>query len=66
MKVFILGACRTPIGKMGGTLSSVSAVDLGSIVIREAVNRASIDPGQVDHVYMGCVIQAAKIGEMLV
>ena len=37
MKVFILGACRTPIGKMGGTLSSVSAVDLGSIVIREAV-----------------------------
>lgn len=59
MKVFILGACRTPIGKMGGTLSSVSAVDLGSIVIREAVNRASIDPGQVDHVYMGCVIQAA-------
>lgn len=55
-KVFIASACRTPIGKMGGALSSVSAVDLGSIVIREAVNRAHVE--QVDHAYMGCVIQA--------
>lgn len=55
-KVFIASACRTPIGKMGGTLSSVSAVDLGSIVIHEAVKRAHVE--QVDHAYMGCVIQA--------
>ena len=57
-RVFILGACRTPIGKMGGTLASVSAVELGSIVIRESLNRAGIAAGLVDHVYMGCVIQA--------
>ena len=56
--VFILGACRTPIGKMGGALSSVSAVDLGAIVIDEALKRSSISSDQVDHVYMGCVIQA--------
>lgn len=37
-KVYILGACRTPIGKMGGALCSVSAVDLGAIVIQEAIN----------------------------
>lgn len=59
MKIFILGACRTPIGKMGGELSSVPAAELGAIVIKEAVKRAGITPGQVGHVYMGCVIQAA-------
>lgn len=59
MRIFLLGACRTPIGKMGGVLSSVPAVELGSIVIREAVKKAGIALGQVEHVYMGCVIQAA-------
>jgi len=58
-RVFILGACRTPIGKMGGVLSAVSAVDLGALVIREALRRAQIPAEQVDHVYMGCVLQAA-------
>lgn len=58
-KVYILGACRTPIGKMGGALSTVSAVDLGAAVIREALDRAAIPAEQVDHVYMGCVLQAA-------
>lgn len=57
-KVFLLGACRTPIGKMGGALSLVSAVDLGAIVIDEALKRSGISSDQVDHVYMGCVIQA--------
>jgi len=47
-----------PIGKMGGALASVSAVDLGSVVIKEALQRAKISAEQVDHVYMGCVIQA--------
>ncbi len=58
-KVFILGAVRTPIGKMGGSLSTFSAVDLGTVVIKEAVKRSGIQPEQVDHVYMGCVLQAA-------
>ncbi len=57
-KVFILGACRTPIGKMGGALASVSVADLGALVIRESLKRSKISPEQVDHVYMGCVIQA--------
>ncbi len=58
-KVYILGACRTPIGKMGGALSTVSAVELGAIVIREALRRANVPAEQVDHVCMGCVLQAA-------
>ena len=57
-KVYLLGACRTPIGKMGGALSSLSATELGAIVIKESVKRANIKPDDVDHVFMGCVIQA--------
>ena len=57
-KIFILGACRTPIGRMGGSLSSVSAVDLGVVVIQESIKRAGLKAEDVDHVYMGCVIQA--------
>lgn len=57
-KVYLLGACRTPIGKMGGALSQVHVTDLGATVIAEAVKRAGVPAEQVDHVYMGCVIQA--------
>lgn len=57
-KIFILGACRTPIGKMGGALVSLSAVDLGVLVIKEALRRGNIPAERVEHVYMGCVIQA--------
>ena len=57
-KVVIAGACRTAIGKMGGALSSTPAPVLGSIVIKEALARAGVPADQVDHVYMGCVIQA--------
>ena len=57
-KIVLAGACRTAIGTMGGTLSTVPAAELGSVVIKEALNRAGIPAEQVDHVYMGCVIQA--------
>lgn len=57
-KVVLAGACRTAIGTMGGTLSGVPAPELGTIVIKEALKRTGIDPGMVDEVYMGCVIQA--------
>ena len=57
-KIVLAGACRTAIGTMGGALSTVPAADLGSIVIKEAVKRAGIKAEDVDHVYMGCVIQA--------
>ncbi len=59
-KVVLAGACRTAIGKMGGALSNTPAVDLGAIVIKEALNRAGVKPEQVDEVMMGCVIQAAQ------
>ncbi|MBQ9334332.1 MAG: acetyl-CoA C-acetyltransferase [Lachnospiraceae bacterium] len=57
-KVVIASACRTAIGTMGGSLSTTPAAELGAIVIKEAVKRAGIKPEDVEHVYMGCVIQA--------
>lgn len=59
-KVVLAGACRTAIGKMGGALSNTPAAELGSVVIKEALNRAGVKPEQVDEVLMGCVIQAAQ------
>jgi acetyl-CoA C-acetyltransferase len=53
----IVSATRTPIGKFLGGLSSLPAPDLGSIVIREALRRASVDPAEVDEVIMGHVVQ---------
>ena len=59
-KVVLAGACRTAIGTMGGSLSTTPVVDLGALVIKEALNRSGVKPDQVDHVYMGCVIQAGQ------
>ena len=59
-KVVLAGACRPALGKMGGGLSTVPAAELGSIVIREALNRAGVKGEQVDEVLMGCVIQAGQ------
>ena len=59
-KVVLAGACRTAIGTMGGSLSTIPAADLGAIVIKEALNRAGVKPEAVDQVYMGCVIQAGQ------
>lgn len=57
-KVVLVSAVRTPIGKMGGSLSNVPSAELGAIVIRAAVERAGLKPEQVDEVLMGCVLQA--------
>jgi len=54
----ILSACRTPIGTFGGAFKDVPAVDLATIVIREAVARAGVQPADVGDVIMGCVLQA--------
>ena len=54
----ILSACRTPIGSFGGALRELSAADLGAIVIREAIARAGVAPGEIGDVIMGCVLQA--------
>ena len=54
----ILSACRTPIGAFGGVFKDLTAVDLGAIVIREAIARAGMKPADVHDVVMGCVLQA--------
>jgi acetyl-CoA C-acetyltransferase len=57
-KPVILSAVRTPIGKFMGGLSSLTAPELGAKVVAESVRRAGIEPGQVDEVIMGNVVQA--------
>jgi len=59
-KTVILGAARTPIGKMGGGLSSLEATELGGLAIEAALERAQIAPEQVEHVVMGQVLQAGQ------
>ena len=54
----ILSACRTPIGSFGGALKDLSAPELGAIVIREAIGRATVAPSDVGDVIMGCVLQS--------
>src|ERR1700689_5018748 len=56
----ILGAARTPIGKMGGALSTLDATTLGGVAIEAALQRAGVEPEQVDHVVMGQVLQAGQ------
>jgi acetyl-CoA C-acetyltransferase len=56
-KTVIVSAARTPFGRLGGGLSSLKAVDLGGIVIREAVKRAGIEDSSIDNVIMGMVLQ---------
>jgi acetyl-CoA C-acetyltransferase len=59
-KTVILGAARTPIGKMGGGLSSLDATELGGLAIKAALERAAVEPEQVEHVVMGQVLQAGQ------
>src|SRR4249920_417186 len=58
--VYLVSAARTPIGKFGGALSTVPAVELGGVAIRAAVERAGLDPAtaRIDEVLMGQVLQA--------
>jgi len=57
-KVVIISGCRTPVGKFQGSLSDLTAPQLGAIVVREAVKRANIESRQVDECIMGNVISA--------
>jgi acetyl-CoA C-acetyltransferase len=59
-KTVILGTARTPIGKLGGGLSTLKAPQLGGIAIKSALERASVDPEQVGHVVFGQVLQAGQ------
>jgi acetyl-CoA C-acetyltransferase len=57
-EVVIVAAVRTAVGKFQGALSEKTAVELGAIVVREAVARAGVDPASVDECVMGCVLPA--------
>jgi acetyl-CoA C-acetyltransferase len=57
--VLVAGA-RTPIGKLSGALASLSAMDLGGIAIKAALERAGVSPEDVDYVFMGQVLQAGQ------
>lgn len=57
-EVIILSAVRTPIGSFGGVLSSLSAVELGSIAVKAALDRAGVDPALVQELYFGNVLSA--------
>jgi len=59
-KTVILSTARTPIGKMGGGLSTLDATELGGIAIAAALERADVAPEQVEHVIMGQVLQAGQ------
>ena len=58
VEVAIVQALRTPVGNFGGSLKDVSAVDLGALVVREVVERSGLNPGDVDEVIMGNILQA--------
>ena len=57
-EVVLVGACRTPVGTFGGTLKGTPAVQLGKVVMEEALKRAGLKGEQLDEVIFGCVIQA--------
>lgn len=57
-EVYIISAVRTPIGSFGGSLASVSAVDLGAIAVKGAMQKAGVDPKLVQEIFMGNVISA--------
>lgn len=59
-EIVLAGAVRTAVGSFGGSLANVPVADLGTIVIKEALNRAGVKPEDVDEVLMGCVLQAAQ------
>jgi acetyl-CoA C-acetyltransferase len=57
-EVYIVSATRTPIGSFGGSLASLSATQLGSIVIKSAIEKAGLQPADIQEVYMGNVLSA--------
>lgn len=59
-EVVLVGACRTPVGTFGGQLKNSKVVDLGALVMQEAMKRAGVSPDQIDEVIFGCVLQAAQ------
>ena len=60
-EVVLAGACRTPVGSFGGALKDIRAVDLGSIVMAEAIKRAGLKAEILDEVIFGCVCRGKNV-----
>ena len=58
--VYVVSAARTPLGKFQGSLSTLSATDLGAVAIRAAVERSGVGPEQVNEVFLGNVYRCEK------
>src|SRR5262249_21152253 len=58
-EVFILGGARTPMAEYAGKLKDISAIELGAIASRAAMERTGVKPGQIDHIVFGNVMQTS-------
>lgn len=58
--VVIVDAVRTPVGSFGGSLAGVSAVELGTMAVKELIKRTGVDPAKIDELIYGCVLQAGQ------
>jgi acetyl-CoA C-acetyltransferase len=58
--VVCISACRTPMGRFGGTLKNMAAFDIGAVAVAEAVNRTGLKPGEIDEVILGSCRQAGN------
>ena len=61
-EVVIVSGVRLPVGSFGGSLKDISAIDMGAMVVKEAVKRAGIEPSDVDETIVGQVGQIAECG----
>src|ERR671914_3029133 len=59
-KALVLSAVRTPVGRYGGGLAGVRPDDLAAVAVRAAVERAQVDPAEIEDVYLGCANQAGE------
>ncbi|HZV77336.1 MAG TPA: hypothetical protein VFF63_06245, partial [Candidatus Babeliales bacterium] len=57
-KAVVIGMARTPFGRLGGALAPLSATTLGAVALNGAIERAKIDPSEIEHVTLGEVLQA--------
>jgi acetyl-CoA C-acetyltransferase len=56
--IIISAYARTPMGGFQGAMSGVSAVELGAVAVKAAVERSGVDPQAINRIYMGCVLPA--------
>ena len=58
--LYVVNCCRTAIGSFGGSLKNTPAVDMGAIVVKEALKRANVAPENVDELMFGCILTAGQ------